>query len=64
MQSDRVQEWADRQATPNEYGTLFYSEFTCHIANMLDPRSRENCECRWVAPYGWVPEAGCPAHDG
>ncbi|GAF79312.1 unnamed protein product [marine sediment metagenome] len=20
-------------------------------------------ECEWVAPYGFVPEAGCPVHD-
>lgn len=56
--------WADAHATVNSFGSKEYSEFVCHIMNLLDPRVREcGNECTWVAPFGWVPEAGCSIHD-
>lgn len=57
-------EWADKHATMNCFGSKEYSPFVCHIMNLLDPRVREcGNECEWVAPFGWVPEAGCSIHD-
>lgn len=56
--------WAVEQSTVNKFGTKEYSAFVCHIMNLFDPRRLEcRNECAWVAPYGWVPEAGCSAHD-
>lgn len=59
-----IQEWAESQATVNEYGAPSYSKFACHIANMFDERAQDSgCVCEWVSPYGFVPEAGCEKHD-
>jgi hypothetical protein len=56
--------WADRHATTNSFGSKEYSDFVCHIMNLFDPRVGEcRNECAWVAPFGWVPEAGCAIHD-
>lgn len=56
--------WSDRHATINRFGVKEYSEFVCHVMNLLDPRFGEcRNECAWIAPFGWVPEAGCAIHD-
>lgn len=56
--------WAAHQAKPNQYGTPEYSRFVCHVMNLFDPRAKPHGHaCEWVAPYGFVPEAGCPLHD-
>jgi hypothetical protein len=61
--SDRLA-WAERHTTVNRFGSKEYPAFVCHIMNLIDPRVREcGAECAWVAPFGWVPEAGCPVHD-
>lgn len=37
----------------------------CEQMNIIDDRVRfAGCGCGWVAPYGFVVEAGCPEHDG
>jgi hypothetical protein len=60
----RMTEWAEQHATTNQFGSKEYSPFVCHQMNMFDQRAREcDCECAWVSPYGFVPEAGCPQHD-
>lgn len=64
----RMVAWAEQHATINEYGTKCYGPFVCHIMNLFDRRvhrnnDKEPYECKWVAPYGFVPEAGCPDHD-
>jgi len=42
----------------------WYSDEFCALMNLLDPRvHRDTYCCEWVAPYGFVPEAGCPRHD-
>ena len=62
-------EWAEKNSTINKYGSKEYSEFVCHNMNMFDVRVRLHREakdewnCEWVSPYGFVPEAGCPVHD-
>jgi hypothetical protein len=58
-----IMQWADAQATINSYGSKEYSPFVCHTMNLFDERAIKDCECKWVAPYGFVPEAGCPLHD-
>lgn len=55
--------WARQMAVPNRFGTPEYSPFVCHVMNTLDSRAHGPCECQWVSPYGWVPEAGCREHD-
>lgn len=60
---DRLLEWTAAQATINRYGSPEYSEFVCHVANLLDPRARAACDCEWVSPHGFVVAAGCPEHD-
>lgn len=45
-----------------------YPAIVCHNMNMFDERVRVHEEkqdgyiCTWEAPYGFVPEAGCPYH--
>lgn len=58
-----IEAWIAERAVTNRFGSKTYDEFTCHIANLFDPRAHANCECRWYAPYGFVVEAGCPEHD-
>ena len=55
--------WISQRAVLNQFGSKTYDAFTCHIANLFDERTHGGCECRWMAPYGFVIEAGCPAHD-
>lgn len=65
----RLIEWAEKHATINKYGSKEYNAFICHNMNMFDERVRlhreakDGMHCEWVAPYGFVPEAGCPVHD-
>lgn len=40
-----------------------WTETECRERNRTEPRIHEGWNCQWVAPYGWVPEAGCPVHD-
>lgn len=45
-----------------------YTTEFCALMNLLDPRVHLDTkdfpyECAWVAPYGFVIEAGCPRHD-
>lgn len=58
-----LEEWIKKEATVNSSGSKEYSAFVCYIANLYDPGIRDDCECRWISPCGWVPEAGCPTHD-
>lgn len=61
---DNVRKWVDEHATENRFGTKEYPAFICHVANLFDDRSHDDtCECRWITPYGFVPEAGCEKHD-
>lgn len=44
--------------------TVQWSEPWCDAMNDLDPRVHDDeFMCQWAAPYGFVPEAGCPKHD-
>lgn len=57
-------DFAEKHAITNRFGSKEYSAFICHIMNLIDPRTREcSNACEWVAPFGWVPEAGCKIHD-
>ena len=63
-------EWAEKQAYYSKgYAGKQYSRFLCHTMNTLDERVRlhetngHDYTCKWEAPYGFVPEAGCPFHD-
>lgn len=56
-------EWAEKNAKINKYGAKEYSPFICHIMNMFDERARQNCECEWYSPYGFVIADGCELHD-
>ena len=65
----RLMEWAERQAKYREgHPTKYYSPFVCHIMNMFDKRVRlhekkgDDYICKWEAPFGFVPECGCPFH--
>ena len=59
-----LDEWAETNSYTNEYGTKCYGPFVCHIMNLFDKRvHKDTYRCEWVAPYGFVPEAGCPVHD-
>lgn len=63
-QTTRTEAWAESHATINRFGSREYSPFVCHVMNLFDPRARRlECECSWVAPYGFVVEAGCSEHD-
>ena len=63
-ESSPLVKWADSQATLNRFGSKEYSQFVCHIMNLFDSRAhRRECECAWVAPYGFVIEGGCSEHD-
>ncbi len=37
-----------------------YPQRFCDWMNVIDPH---DCGCEWMAPYGFVIEAGCPEHD-
>jgi hypothetical protein len=62
-------DWAEKNSAVNQFGTKCYPPFVCHTMNMFDPRVRyhrdrqDEWACEWCAPYGFVPEAGCPEHD-
>lgn len=59
-----LESWAIQQPTTNRFGSREYSPFVCHIMNLFDPRAlRQECECAWVPPYGFVIETGCSEHD-
>ena len=52
-----------KKATCGEH-TRLYSQEECDEMNKTDSRVHEDeYWCQWVAPYGFVPEAGCPKHD-
>ena len=40
-----------------------YAEDFCLFMNQIDPNARCLEGCKWIAPYGWVPNASCPLHD-
>jgi hypothetical protein len=44
-------------------GVRRYSPLRCLWMNSF---RKPTCgyACRWVAPYGFVPDTGCPEHDG
>lgn len=52
----------DAQGKP--YSMPHYTVEECAAANRTDPRvHNDEYLCCWVAPFGFVPEAGCPKHD-
>jgi hypothetical protein len=40
-----------------------YSSAVCMLLNNFDPRVPCDHGCKWVAPFGYVPNARCPRHD-
>ncbi len=42
-----------------------YSRLFCWLMNLVDSRVHDDADgwCRWVAPYGFVIDAGCSRHD-
>jgi hypothetical protein len=40
-----------------------YSLLTCWVMNLIDRRAHCLYGCRWIAPYGFVRNAGCWIHD-
>ena len=41
-----------------------WKNWECWIINLIDIRLWFcDCNCEWVAPYGFVPEADCEKHD-
>ena len=40
-----------------------FSQSFCDMMETDDALRECDCECGWVAPYGFVVEAGCPRHD-
>jgi hypothetical protein len=40
-----------------------YSRALCLLLNIFDPRVPCKHGCKWVAPFGWLRNAGCPRHD-
>ena len=51
-----------KEEKPKQYSARQYSEWYCKFMNWADETDCGN-ECHWKAPYGFVPEAGCPIHD-
>jgi len=62
---DELLKWAESTVyTVKRYSGKHYPPHTCQVMNMLDKRVHEDdFMCVWQAPYGFVPEAGCPKHD-
>lgn len=62
---DQLLAWAEGQAFYRKnYSGKHYSPYVCQVMNMLDNRVHDDdFMCVWQAPYGFVPEAGCPSHD-
>ena len=66
---EQAQEFHDQNIDRFKVGpdgkTLQYPDWFCQMMNIVDQRIRGDldCVCRWVVPYGWTVEAGCPDHD-
>jgi hypothetical protein len=54
-------EWAEKNVYYQKgFAGKHYPPFVCHILNMFDKRVHD--DCRWISPYGFMPEAGCAKH--